>query len=153
MHKKILVAMEKNQFEPFDFTNKKDAMRKLGKNSGNSVFQYALQSLLTNPLNEIDINTKYDLSKLNIVGICDRSFSQEDEEKQFLGYNKILIENICECDADVILTGVPEYFAIIDYLKKDIFKTRKIMIRPLAYIPIGMFLRRIIFGQDKDLMR
>ena len=94
------------------------------------------------------INEKYDLSKLNIVGICDRSFDVLSNEKEFLGYKKILIDDLANCDADLILTGTYEYIYLIDYLKKTVFKKRKISIRPLIYMTVGMFLKEFFFGID-----
>ena len=60
MHKKILLLLDRNQFESFDYTQDfSSAMITLGGNSGNNVFQYALQKLLTNPDNEVTIDTSF----------------------------------------------------------------------------------------------
>lgn len=59
MHKKILLCLDRNQFENFDYTLSYDtAMVSMGGNSGNNVFQYSLQTLLSNPDNEVKIDTR-----------------------------------------------------------------------------------------------
>lgn len=59
MHKKILLCLNRNQFEKFDYTQSyPDAMASIGGNSGNNVFQYSLQSLFSNPNNEITVDCK-----------------------------------------------------------------------------------------------
>ena len=95
------------------------------------------------------IHSKYDLTQLNIVGICDRSFEKNGEE-EFMGYKKIFINELYHCDTDMILVATLEYLGLIEHLEKNIFKNKKIAIRPLAYMPLGMFLRELFFGPDKD---
>lgn len=59
MHKRILLCLDRNQFEKFDYTQSyPDAMASIGGNSGNNVFQYSLQSLLSNPNNKITVDCK-----------------------------------------------------------------------------------------------
>lgn len=61
MHKKILLCLNRNQFESFDYKiDYTKAMNYLlGENSGNNVFQYSLQKLLTNGKNEINVDTLF----------------------------------------------------------------------------------------------
>ena len=55
--KKVLLYVEKNQFVPFDYTTSGDqALKLFGFNSGNSVFEYALQAMLWN-CNDVTLNT------------------------------------------------------------------------------------------------
>ena len=96
------------------------------------------------------IYSKYDLTQLNIVGICDRSFDKNSEEQEFMGYKKIFINELYLCDADMILVATLEYLGLIEHLEKNIFKNKKIEIRPLAYMPLKMFLKEVFFGPDKD---
>lgn len=59
MHKKILLCLDRNQFENFDYTMPTDkALVSMGGNSGNNVFQYSLQTILSNPENEVQIDTR-----------------------------------------------------------------------------------------------
>ena len=60
MHKKILLCLSRNQFEPFDYTlDYQQVNASLGGNSGNNVFQYSLQKLLSNKNNQVEINTSF----------------------------------------------------------------------------------------------
>lgn len=57
MHKRILLCLDRNQFESFDYTRPYDeAMLSMGWNSGNNVFQYSLQSILSNPQNSVTLD-------------------------------------------------------------------------------------------------
>lgn len=58
--KKILLCLDKNQFVPFDYSlNWKEALRAQGFNTGNNVFQFSLQKLLTNDQIELTIDTDF----------------------------------------------------------------------------------------------
>ena len=60
MHKRILLALNRNQFENFNYHRDYTFARMLlGGNSGNNVFQYSLQKLLTNNFNILDIDTSF----------------------------------------------------------------------------------------------
>ena len=57
--KKILLFLDKNQFVPFDYNQSPNVvMSALGGNSGNSVFQFALQKLLQVPDQEVTVETE-----------------------------------------------------------------------------------------------
>ena len=62
----------------------------------------------------------YDLSQLNIIGICDKSFINFDVDSKFLGYNKIAISNIGLYDFDYILVATKEYISVINELPLNI---------------------------------
>ena len=60
MHKKILLALDRNQFENFNYNlDFNSARASLGGNSGNNVFQYSLQKLLTNSNNDVCVSTSF----------------------------------------------------------------------------------------------
>ena len=60
MHKRILLCLDREQFEPFNYDlNYKKAMTSLGWNSGNNVFQFALEKLLTNKYNQTSVDTNF----------------------------------------------------------------------------------------------
>lgn len=60
MSKRILLCLDKNQFEPFDFSiDYIKAMVAGGGNSGNNVFQYSLQKLLKGGGNEVTVDTDF----------------------------------------------------------------------------------------------
>lgn len=58
MKKRILFVTDKDQFQKYDYTlnDYKIIMDDLGGNSGNCVFQYSLQSMITDQDTEVDIN-------------------------------------------------------------------------------------------------
>ena len=91
------------------------------------------------------INSKYDLSKLNPIGICDRSFEKEEEGDFYLGYKKIPIECIPKYHPDIVIVGTLEYRQLIARLRKTLFEDEKIKIRPLAYVPFLVFMKEALF--------
>lgn len=59
-HKKILLCIDRNQFKQFDYTQDYNlAQISLGQNSGNNVFQYSLQKILSNSKNILEVNTSF----------------------------------------------------------------------------------------------
>lgn len=94
------------------------------------------------------INANYDLSKLNIVGICDRTFVKNEEEF-YLGYKKLTIPDVRTLDADVVLTATLEYLGLIDHLRNRVFKNKKVEYRPMVYMPFWMFIKECLFGVSK----
>lgn len=57
--KKILLFLDKDQFVPFNYNQSPQAvMSALGGNSGNSVFQFSLQKLLSTPEQEVIVETE-----------------------------------------------------------------------------------------------
>ena len=59
-HKRILLCIDRNQFEQFDYTQDYNmAQISLGQNSGNNVFQYSLQKILSNSKNILKVNTSF----------------------------------------------------------------------------------------------
>ncbi len=59
----------------------------------------------------------YDLSKLNIVGICDKKFEKKSEEGTFLGYKKVSPDKLENVDFDIILFTLKEFKKIKQILK------------------------------------
>lgn len=58
--KKILLCLDKDQFIPFNYSLNWDvALRSQGFNTGNNVFQFSLQKLLTNDQVELTIDTDF----------------------------------------------------------------------------------------------
>jgi len=94
------------------------------------------------------INNNYDLSKLNIVGICDRNFENNGEE-YYCGYKKLLIEDLVTHNTDLILTATFEYLGLIDHLRDHVFKRKKVEYRPMVYMPFWMFIKECLFGVSK----
>ncbi len=63
----------------------------------------------------------YDLSDLNIIGICDKKYNDEDFNKKEMGYNIVPSSKISEIKPDCILISTLKSYVLIDYLK-DIIK-------------------------------
>lgn len=61
----------------------------------------------------------YDLSKLNIVAVADKSFELE-ENKSFYGLSCITPNDLKEFNCDIILLGVFDTILISNYLKNEI---------------------------------
>ena len=91
------------------------------------------------------ILSKYDLSKLNPIGICDRSFEKEEEGELHLGFKKIPIECLDKYKPEVVLVGTLEYRQLIARLRNTLFTDEKIKIRPIAYVPFLVFIKEAVF--------
>lgn len=78
------------------------------------------------------INSKYDLSKLNIIGISDGKYGPDDENKDFLGYKKYPTYLLPELKIDYVLVATLNYLEIIESLEQNFFNKTKTHIRPLA---------------------
>ncbi len=61
----------------------------------------------------------YDLSKLNIVGICDKKFEKENREEFFYNLKTYSPNELKNLDFDVILFTLKEFEKIKQILKKD----------------------------------
>lgn len=94
------------------------------------------------------INEKYDLSKLNIIGVCDKVFNIDEEGEIYNGFKKIPPECVDKYNPDLVLTVTLEYYILINKLRNTLFKDRNIDIRPIAYVPFGMFIKEAVFGYE-----
>lgn len=56
MYKNICLLVDKDQFEPFDYRqNAEQALKSMGDNSGNNVFEFALQKMMLTPYQQVKI--------------------------------------------------------------------------------------------------
>ena len=56
--KRILICGDKNQFNPFDYSQKTNpALASMGLNSGNNVFGFAIQKMLLSSTENVQIHT------------------------------------------------------------------------------------------------
>ena len=76
------------------------------------------------------IKNNYDLSELNVVGICDRQFLKSQEGEDFLGYRKIHTENINNYDYDCILISVLKYYNL-GFQLRSLIKNKSVKFYPL----------------------
>lgn len=79
----------------------------------------------------------YDLSKLNIIAICDKKY--ETINSQFFNIKTIKPKDLQEINCDVILVLLLQEIQVIDNLKDNILinsKNEEIEIKPMIKIPI-----------------
>lgn len=94
-----------------------------------SMFQYILKN--------------YDLSGLNIIGVCDNKYLDSDEGNIDLGYKiipKSMLENY---EPDYILLGVQNYINLLFEFAGKTFRDKKTKILPLVKLPLREILRKI----------
>jgi hypothetical protein len=89
------------------------------------------------------IKENYDLSKLNIIGISDKKFSEDIENQKCEGYKIICPENMIKYNPDCILFSVENYYTVMENLQINMFKETDIKLLPLAQKPLIETLRKI----------
>lgn len=89
------------------------------------------------------IHEFYDLSGLNIIGISDRKFSDENASKEFLGYKTFSPEKIVDAKPDYVLVATKNYVNIIAGLEYNVINNAKIKIKPLVHKPLKVLLKEI----------
>ena len=77
------------------------------------------------------IKKNYDLSELNVVGICDRQFLKSQEGEDFFGYRIIHVENINNYDYDCVLISVLKYYSL-GFQLRSLIKNKSIKFYPLV---------------------
>lgn len=65
------------------------------------------------------IRNNYDLSQLNIIGITDKKFKNEEEGNLFLGYKIIPLNSIKKYNPDYILVSVLKFYNLIQQIQTD----------------------------------
>ena len=89
------------------------------------------------------IKENYDLSKLNIIGISDMKFDEDDKENDFLGYKAIPKNKIIEYKPDYVIVATLKYIGIIENFELNYFNKTKIKVLPLARIPFFDLIKEI----------
>ncbi|OHE70806.1 MAG: hypothetical protein A2007_02290 [Verrucomicrobia bacterium GWC2_42_7] len=119
MHKKILLCLDKNQITPFDYSQDPiAAMESMGGNSGNNIFQYALQRLLSCKDTDVTIDTSF----LHVGELPDSYFQAINEKYDCLVFSPANI--------------LAEYAVNNGQLKRHIERIRKLKI-PVYLIGLG----------------
>lgn len=72
------------------------------------------------------VQEEYDLSDLNIIGICDKKFAIEDEGKDIMNSQIIPFAKLPEYNADYIIVALQNYYSMISELK-HLIKNSKII--------------------------
>ena len=91
------------------------------------------------------IKNRYDLSKLNIIGVSDKKYNLVDAREDFLGYKIIVRPLLAESDADYILVASYAYLPIIRSLENNYVNNTKIKILPLVKYPLLKTLSELFF--------
>lgn len=89
------------------------------------------------------INAYYDLSKLNIIAVSDRKYSDHEENEELLGYKVCSPNEIKDLNPDYLLVATRFFINIIEDLEKNVLKKTKIKIRPLIKKPFLALLKEI----------
>ncbi len=89
------------------------------------------------------INENYDLSELNIIGISDMKFDDNDEGKDFLGYKMVPKNKIISYKPDYVIVATLKYISIIEDFELNILNKTKIKVLPLAKIPLLQLIKDI----------
>ena len=89
------------------------------------------------------INKNYDLSDLNIVGISDGKYSDEDNGKDFMNYRIVSLNNIPELKPDYVIVAILNYIEIQYDLKNVYLKNADIKVIPFVQKRIGTVLKSI----------
>ncbi len=90
------------------------------------------------------IQSNYDLSKLNVIGISDKKYPLSSEGTIDLTYPIIPLDKIKDYKPDYILITTENSLPILFDFQHNVFKGTKIKIRPLIDKPFLTFLKEIL---------
>ena len=91
------------------------------------------------------IKEHYDLSDINVIGISDKKFTKEDEDKEHLGYKIITADKIRSCNPDCILLGVQNYINLLEHFTCNVYRDTNIKILALAQKSFWTIIKEIWF--------
>lgn len=74
----------------------------------------------------------YDLSKLNIIGISDLKFVEEQNGEKYLNYEILTKNKMAEIEPDAILIATENYMNILEDFAGRIFRKSKTKVYPLV---------------------
>ena len=94
-----------------------------------SMFQYIIKN--------------YNLSSLNIIGICDGKYLDSDEGNLDLGYKIIPKNKLENYEPDYVILGVQNYINLLFEFSGETFKHKKTKVLPLVRLPLIKILRKI----------
>lgn len=94
-----------------------------------SMFQYVLKN--------------YNLSSLNIIGICDVKYNESEEGNIDLGYKIIPKSKLEYYEPDYIILGVQNYISLLFEFAGKTFKDKKTKVLPLVKLPLMDVLKKI----------
>ncbi len=89
------------------------------------------------------VKENYDLSGLNIIGISDIKYNENQEGQFFLGYKIIPKKNILNYKPDVVLVATLRYLRIIEDFEDKFFTNSNVKVYPLVKVPFLDLIREI----------
>lgn len=90
------------------------------------------------------IYENYDLSGLNIIGISDKKYEANREDKFFKDKFKIYAPSeISALNPDYVLVGTLYFVKLIDIIENDILKNKNIKVKPLINKPFWEVLNEV----------
>ena len=86
---------------------------------------------------------KYDLSKLNIIGISDMRITDVDAGKDMFGYPAIPFDKIIDAKPDYVLIATQRFLGILENFEKNVFVGTKIKVLPFIDKPFFDLVKEI----------
>lgn len=88
---------------------------------------------------------RYDLSKLNIIGISDKKYHKNQEGSEDFGYKIIPVNSLENYEPDYFLIATQCYTGILLGMAAELFKDKKTKAIPLVRVPLLKILKEIWF--------
>lgn len=85
-----------------------------------------------------DLFRNYELQKLNIIGIADKSF-EKHPEGEYYEYKKLVPNDLLEEDFDLLLITTYDDVEIKQFLKKDLLQGEEVNFRIKTLIKLNLF--------------
>ena len=85
-----------------------------------------------------DLFRNYNLSKLNIIGVADKTF-KDDNEGQYYDYPKLTPDDLLETDFNLLLIVAYDDTGIKQFLKKELFQGEDIKFNVKTLIRLSLF--------------
>lgn len=85
-----------------------------------------------------DLFRNYDLSALNIIGIADESF-KNNQNGDYYGYKKISPYDLPETEFDILLITAYDDLDIKDFVKNNVFKDKEIKFKIKTLVKMNFF--------------
>ena len=89
------------------------------------------------------IEENYDFTEINIIGISDKKFSDEQEGEIYLGYKISPFSKITNYNADYVLIATQNYIGIVENFVCNVFDKTKTKVKPLVKIPLLTLIKEI----------
>lgn len=91
------------------------------------------------------IKDNYDLSQLNIIGVSDRKYNNDQEGTEDFGYKIIPFEKLENYQTDYVLLATQCYTGLLLEFSSKLYKNSKTKVLPLVKIPLLKILKEIWF--------